>query len=91
MRKLAARVAAGGPAAADAFAVLLNDPGPVRSWAAHHVLELMAPAESTRRRALAVIEERARGEDVIALGEQLSLRDWYATHLEDRSLTAPAV
>jgi hypothetical protein len=61
------------------FALLLDDTTEtVAAWAAHHVLEMMAPDDKTTQRALLVIERQSSGTGPNALGERIWLENWRA-------------
>ena len=76
-RKIAIDEAAHDPAGLR-FVVLLEDESPnVRTWAAHHVLELFDKRSlSLEQQALNIIEAAARGDSLAALGERQWLEEW---------------
>ena len=77
MRAIAQTIAGSGKPAVLQFATFLDDPV-VSGWAAHHLIEVMNAEPTLVQRAVAVIEERSQGDDVIALGERTWLEAWRA-------------
>lgn len=70
------------------FAELLNDEDwRIRSWVAHHMLEVMNYSKEYRRLALSEIKSVIeRNEPVESLGNKMWLKQWYETHPEDIEL-----
>jgi hypothetical protein len=64
------------------FAQLLEDESAhVRTWAAHHLLELFtARSAQTEQLAVGVIEVAASGETLEAFGERSWLQEWRRSH-----------
>jgi hypothetical protein len=77
LRALALQIRALGPQAVTTFGQLLLSEDPsLRSWVAHHLLELMQPDASLAESALAVIEKTAASNTLNAAGERLWLDNW---------------
>lgn len=65
----------------DAFERLLTSPNSgLALWAAHHLLELMNPAEAVQETALVLIASAAEGDSANALGEAMWLESWHSAH-----------
>ena len=81
MRSIAQKLTTLGNQAVAAFGRLLesHEPG-VAIWAAHHLLEHMAPKPSLAESALNLIQRRAWGAGPDALGERVWLSEWKANH-----------
>jgi hypothetical protein len=76
MRRLATEIATAGSAAVRDFSRLLEDgQSGVQEWAAFHVLELMDAPSDVVDRAFEVLETRAKGEGVSALGIRMRLKE----------------
>ena len=76
MRRLATEIAKEGAAAVQDFSRLLDDArNGVQEWAAFHILELMDAPPGVVDRAFEVLETRATGEGVNALGIRMRLKE----------------
>jgi hypothetical protein len=76
MRRLATEIATGDAAAVRDFSRLLDDArNGVQSWAAFHILELMDAPPDVVDRAFEVLETRAKGEGINALGIRMRLKE----------------
>ena len=81
LRDIATRIGTMGQDAMERFGLLLGEPrDDVRYWAAFHILEVMPAPPALVDRAFAVLEERARGDGVEALGTRMRLRELRRQH-----------
>ena len=80
MRAIATTISK-SPEAVTLFGNLLAAQEPqLQLWAAHHLLEIMNPDNSTKSSALSIIENASRGDDANALGERLWLDAWRSSN-----------
>jgi hypothetical protein len=76
LRRLASVIGSGGPDSIRSFSSLLDETrNDVRIWAAFHVLEVMPSPPDVVDRAFGVLEERANGDSVNALGTRWRLNE----------------
>jgi len=81
LREIAILEAAGDPTASRFAVLLADDSASVRTWAAHHVLELFHNrSPELEQLALKAIEAAALGDTANALGERMWLEEWRSTH-----------
>lgn len=76
MIAIAKRLAGIGEPALVPFASLLNSGDATSLWVAHHLLEHLSPDAGIERRALAVIEKAASGNDGDSMGSRMWLKEW---------------
>lgn len=89
LRAIAKEIEASHPTLKPSFAHLLyHEKQSVRSWAAHHILEVMNYDAPVRADALREIERIAAEDDTVnGLGNKMWLQQWYQEHPDDRDLT----
>jgi hypothetical protein len=76
LRRLASIIGSGGPDSIRSFSSLLDETrNDVRIWAAFHALEVMQSPPDVVDRAFCVLEERANGDGVNALGTRMRLNE----------------
>lgn len=81
LRAIATQIGTMGQDAMERFGLLLDEPRDnVRYWAASHILEVMPAPPALVDRAFAVLEERARGDGVDALGTRMRLQELRRQH-----------
>jgi HEAT repeat protein len=81
LREIAVEEAAHDPAGLSFVALLEDESSNVRTWAAHHLLELFDKRSlPVEQRALNIIEAAARGDSATALGERMWLEEWRRGH-----------
>ena len=89
IRAIAKEIEVSYPELKSAFAQLLyHERQSVRSWVAHHILEVMNYDTPIRADALREIERIAAEDDTVnGLGNKMWLQQWYQEHPEDCGLT----
>ncbi len=81
LRSIALEIGTLGPESVAMFGELLNSSSPrLRTWVAHHLLELMRPGPRLTSTALAAIEQAAASDGPDAAGERLWLKNWQREH-----------
>ena len=79
LRHIASTIGQGGPAYVRAFSSLFEEHrNDVRIWAAFHALEVMQSPSDMVDRAFDILEERAKGDSLNALGTRMRLKELYA-------------
>ena len=85
-RKIAAIIEQKNPELKDRFLLLVEaEDVNIRTWAAHHVLEVMSYSSSDRKKALRVIADIAENssDKIERLGNTMWLKQYYEEHPED--------
>jgi hypothetical protein len=76
LRRLASTIGSGGPDSIRSFSVLFDDTrNDVWIWAAFHALEVMQSPPDIVDRAFSILEERATGDSINALGTRIRLKE----------------
>ena len=85
-RKIAAMIEQKYPELKDRFLCLIDaEDEDIRSWTAHHALEVMSYDHADRKKALRVIEDIAENspDSVQRLGNEMWLKQYYEEHPAD--------
>ena len=85
-RKIAAMIEQKYPELKDSFICMIDaEDEDIRSWAAHHALEVMSYDYPNRQKALRVIEDIAKSspDSVQRLGNSMWLKQYYEKHPAD--------